>query len=209
MTNNNLNLINGHIITLNKDMPIANSLTIKNGIIHSLGNPNNDLLTINLKGAYVYPGFVDSHFHLKNFGKRSELIDLSGISTPEKVIPIIKQQASVQEPGTWIFGFGWDQNKWDTDEYPDNTLLDNCFQEHKVALTRIDGHAMWVNRVAIIKSDLTYEYLKNIQGGDIINNCILLDKSMDEVRKILPEDDKCSVKRWIKSALKSPIFFKS
>ena len=69
--NNDINLINAHVITLNKDIPFANSLTIKNNIISAIDNIDNSLKTIDLKGAFVYPGFCDSHFHLKNFGKRS------------------------------------------------------------------------------------------------------------------------------------------
>ena len=70
INNNNYNLINGNIITLNNISPIANSVTISNGKIISIDAINNEYESINLNGLTVLPGLVDSHFHLSNFGKR-------------------------------------------------------------------------------------------------------------------------------------------
>ena len=41
------------------------NITIKNGKIYSLNQPNASFKTIDLHGAYVIPGFIDAHFHLK------------------------------------------------------------------------------------------------------------------------------------------------
>ena len=61
-----LNLVNGKIMTLNESFPIVESLTIKNGQYYSLNNPHPNFKTINLNGAFVIPGFIDAHFHIKN-----------------------------------------------------------------------------------------------------------------------------------------------
>ena len=65
--NNNYNLINGNVITLNNIVPNANSITVCNGSIESINSPNNDYESIDLGGLTVLPGLVDSHFHLSNF----------------------------------------------------------------------------------------------------------------------------------------------
>ena len=67
---NNFNLINGNVITGDKFSPHVKSITINNGKIKSINSINPQLKSIDLAGATVIPGFTDSHFHLKNFGKR-------------------------------------------------------------------------------------------------------------------------------------------
>ena len=60
----NFNLIDGNIITLDQSNPIANSVTIENDKIVNIDNINSKYQNIDLCGATVIPGFVDSHFHL-------------------------------------------------------------------------------------------------------------------------------------------------
>ena len=71
-----INFINGNIITLDKRYPKIHSLSIENGKISLINDINKKFNTINLNGATVIPGFIDSHFHLKNFGKRLNLLNL-------------------------------------------------------------------------------------------------------------------------------------
>ena len=62
------NLIDGNVITLNLKEPIAQSITINDGKIESINKPNSLYKSIHLNGATIIPGFIDAHFHLKNFG---------------------------------------------------------------------------------------------------------------------------------------------
>ena len=64
-----LNLINGNIITLDENNPQVSSLCIQNGKIMDIDRIVTDAETIDLNGATLIPGFIDAHFHLKNFGK--------------------------------------------------------------------------------------------------------------------------------------------
>ena len=82
---NSYNLINGNIITLGKKENHIKSITINNGKIIALNNPLSNIPNIDLKGATAIPGFIDAHFHLKNFGKRLEQINLKGLNTLNKV----------------------------------------------------------------------------------------------------------------------------
>ena len=76
MNSQSYNLINGNIITLNSNYPIANSITIHKNKIHSINSINPSFRSIDLGGYTVLPGLIDSHFHLSNFGKRLEMINL-------------------------------------------------------------------------------------------------------------------------------------
>ena len=66
MNSKSFNITNANIISLDHYCPHPKSLTIKNGIIDSLNRCNSKFETIDLKGATLIPGFIDSHFHLRN-----------------------------------------------------------------------------------------------------------------------------------------------
>ena len=108
-----LNLINGNIITLNSKFPVAHSLSINNGKIIFINKTTPKFKTLDLKGATVIPGFIDAHFHLKNYGKRLEQINLKGITSLKDVHSSLNKKLIKTKPGEWILGFGWDQNLWE------------------------------------------------------------------------------------------------
>ena len=109
LNKNTYNLINGNIITLNNIVPVANSVTINNGKIESINSPNNIYKSIDLKQNTLIPGLVDAHFHLSNFGKRLEMINLKKIKSIDKVYQLVKEKIKEVGPNCFVHGFGWDQ----------------------------------------------------------------------------------------------------
>ena len=196
------NLINGNIITLNKSLPIANSVTVSNGKITNLNSPNAKYETKDLLGATLIPGFIDAHFHLKNFGKRLELLNLKGVESLDVIIDCVEKKISTLAKNSWLIGFGWDQNLWPNQKYPISDILNNITSNHPVYLTRIDGHSAWVNNMAIEQSGFTLNQIKDIDGGQVINDCIMIDNAMNCFKHCLPKDTKSQVKSWIKIAIK-------
>ncbi|SVD80251.1 uncharacterized protein METZ01_LOCUS433105, partial [marine metagenome] len=155
----------------------------------------------NLDGATVIPGFIDAHFHLKNFGKRLDMLNLKGIKSIEQVVQLIKEKLLTLESNQWLIGFGWDQNLWNKKNYPNKELLNSIAPDNPVYLTRIDGHSAWVNDAAIQLSNHSKEQIDHIEGGALINDCILIDNSMNLFKNILPNDSKKEIKHWIKIAI--------
>ena len=167
----NMNLINGHFITLEHNSDDINSITIENGKIKAFNSPNSNFETIDVKKNIVIPGFIDSHFHLKNYGKRKDMINLKKIASIDKIVKLIKQKINEHPDIKWIEGFGWDHNLWDG-QYPNSEILNSISDNHAIVLTRIDGHSMWVNDVAIKESDYSVEELDVINGASVINEFI-------------------------------------
>ena len=198
MPNLNYNLINGNIITLNEVYPIAKSVTIQNGQNQSIDNIDSKLKSIDLKGLTVLPGLVDSHYHLSNFGKRLEMINLKGIKSIDHIFDMVSSKIKELEAGSFIHGFGWDQTLWSDEEFPNKDIL-NHFRNNPIILTRIDGHSLWANDAAINMSKYTQELISP-KGGNIINGCIFIDNAMDAIRAIIPKNNKDDTTRWIKNA---------
>ena len=87
-TDNNANVIlfGGNIITMDDGRPVAEAMLIRRGRIRSLG-PLADLemlsqgaKRVDLKGATVVPGFIDSHAHVRELGTDATKADLVGVT---------------------------------------------------------------------------------------------------------------------------------
>ena len=196
----NFNLINGNIITLDQSNPIANSVTIENDKILNIDNINSKYQNIDLCGATVIPGFVDSHFHLTNLGKRLDMLNLKKCNSSHEIANLVIEKSKTVNDNDWILGFGWDQTRWDENEFPKKTLLNDLNIMQPVMLTRIDGHSCWVNDNAIKLSGLDSSI--QIDGGDIVNGCILIDNAMNPIQESIPKSDDKMIQKWIKMATK-------
>ena len=192
-----LNLINGKIITLNPTNPLIENITIRNGKVYTLNQPNASYKTIDLKGATVIPGFIDAHFHIKNLGQRLEMVNLKGVDSIKKIADLIYEKSKTIKPGDWIEGFGWDQNLWSDPVFPTKDILNSAAPNNPIFLTRIDGHSAWINDATIQKTNLNLNV--EIPGGAIINDCILIDNAMNDVRSYLPQPNKEAIKKWLLS----------
>ena len=169
--NSSYNLISSNIITLDKSNPIINSVTVENGKITGINNPQSHLKSINLQDSTILPGITDSHFHLKNLGKRLEEINLKGVKSIKDILDMVSEKANQLPNGVWIKGFGWDQSLWQNDKFPESIMLDSISDKNPVMLTRVDGHSIWVNKLALKLAGYDVNNPISPEGGKIINNC--------------------------------------
>ncbi len=191
--------INGRIITLDESRPIAKSVTVSGGRIIGLDiSPVGKI--IDLKGGVMIPGLCDAHMHLANFGKFLSELSFVGVNSPHIIAQMVADEAGANPPGTWIFGRGWDQTFWASSEFPIAEILDTLTPDHPVMLTRVDGHAAWVNRcarnLAGYSSDTTLP-----DGAKVVNDCIFIDKAMEMIWKVLPPKDVHRIRKYIDRAL--------
>jgi predicted amidohydrolase YtcJ len=145
--------------------------------------------TLSLKGKYIYPGWNDAHCHFLGYGLTLNQADLVGTSSPEEVLERCRQFRDTAHPD-WITGRGWDQNDWDEKVFPGLEMIDGVFPDIPVYIKRIDGHAAWVNSVAMELAGITPETC--IEGGEVLleNGAlkgILIDNAMELVEKVIPE----------------------
>src|SRR3546814_4377270 len=73
-------------------------------------------------------------------------LDLSDTHSLAEAQAKIAAYAEANPERTWILGGGWDQEKWGLGRFPTAAELDGVAGGRPIALTRIDSHAVWVNR---------------------------------------------------------------
>jgi predicted amidohydrolase YtcJ len=165
-----------------------------------------DAQSIDLSGAVVYPGFVDSHLHLVGLGKSLESADLKGLDSAAACAR--KMAAETTPPGTWVEGDGWDQNRWNPKAFPDASVLDAVFPDRPAFARRIDGHAVWVNSAAMRAAGITPATAdpaggRIVRRGDGSPSGVFIDNAIDTVMRARPAPTVDDLRRYFRKALAS------
>jgi predicted amidohydrolase YtcJ len=71
--------------------------------------------------------------------------------------------------GGWVVGRGWNQNAWPGTAFPTRASLDAAFPTTPVALTRVDGHAVWVNSEALRRVGISAA-TRDPEGGRVLRD---------------------------------------
>lgn len=96
---------------------------------------------IDLKGALVAPGFVDSHVHLTESGIALGGLQLGGVRSARQLLDAV---ASFQGEGP-VFGHGWDESTWADPALPAADELERAAGGRSVFLSRVDSHSALVS----------------------------------------------------------------
>ncbi len=189
---------NAIVHTLDPTAPRARALAARDGRLVFVGDDAGALAlrgegtrVLDLGGATVLPGLIDAHAHLLGLGKTLQSLDLVGTTSVEQVGDRVREACERAAPGAWIYGRGWDQNDWPDARFPTADELPDC-GDHPVYLARIDGHAYWVNRLALERAGIEAG-TRDPDGGRIERDSsgaptgVLIDRAADLVRAAVPE----------------------
>jgi predicted amidohydrolase YtcJ len=164
-------LTNGRIYAGDKQLGSVKSLAVRDGKVAATGDKSLSLKgertqIIDLRGAFVMPGFNDAHLHLANGGFEKLNVNLIGTRTLAEMQSRIAERVKTAKPGEWITGRGWDHTKWDVKETPTRADIDKVTGDHPAAFTRVDGHIAIVNSAALKAAGITRE-TKDPEGGKV------------------------------------------
>ena len=206
-------LTNATIYTLNESLPVAESLAFLGNTIVFVGSNLSsqnyqcgDAEIIDLEGNYVYPGFVDSHAHLKGIGRRENSLNLQGTKSLKEMLTAVEIYSNGIEPGEWVVGRGWIEKVWPEKRFPTRYELDRFSSDKPVMLERADGHAVVVNSVALELAGISSESI-DPHGGRIEKDIngqptgMLIDRATSLVEKLIPERTKQEDKRDLKAGI--------
>lgn len=182
------------IYTVNDNFQKASAMAINQGKIVAIGsdeeisNKYDSKKIINAKGKFIYPGLIDAHCHFFGYGLNLQEVDLVGTKNMAEIISRITAFQK-EKNAKFILGSGWDQNDWEIKKFPTKAILDRYFPNTPVVLTRVDGHALFVNSKALQLAGITNK-TKAVGGQiEIINGettGILVDNPMSLIYKIIP-----------------------
>ena len=134
---------------------------------------------IDLQGKTMTPGFIEGHGHFMGLGFSELNLDLSSVESYEEMVEKVKEAVAKTQPGQWIVGRGWHQDKWTTKPekeikgFPTHQLLSAVSPDNPVFLRHASGHAGFANAKAMQLAgvnQLSVEKLgKNMgEGGEIL-----------------------------------------
>ncbi len=198
-------LYNAVVYTMEVEGEQVEALYIENGKIIDCGTSKHLVekwsrhasSTKNLNGAFIYPGFVDSHLHLIAHGQKLLRVDLSQ-STKEDALAKLKA-ICVQE-GEWIEALGWNEHNDPNHALLTVTDLNKISVKHPLFVMRICRHAAIVNQTVLDLAGIN-RHTPDPDGGKIERdehgnpNGILHDAAVHYVQALMPPLAKASIKK--------------
>ena len=174
-------ITNGVVATMNTTQPSAKVIAIKDGrILKVLAEDDTSLIgpatkTIDAKGNFVMPGFIEGHGHFTGLGK--SLLNLNFLKSKNwsEIVDQVEAAAKTAKPGEWIEGRGWHQEKWDQklDQqihgYPYHDRLSEVSPNNPVVLYHASGHSLFANEKAMEVVGITKE-TPDLEGGEIVKD---------------------------------------
>lgn len=120
---------------------------------------------IDVGGATILPGLIDSHTHVGNLGALLERVSLVDVQTEDEAVARVAERARDVPEGEWIVGQGWDEGAW-ANRYPTMALLTERVPNHPVFMRSLHSFAAWGNRMAFERAGITADTVAPT-GGEI------------------------------------------
>ncbi|MDH3747359.1 MAG: amidohydrolase [Gammaproteobacteria bacterium] len=172
----------------------------------ALNYKNEQSRVVDLAGATVIPGLVDSHTHVFELGKRIDSVSLVDAKTEADAVALIVERAKTIPDGEWIIGLGWDEGAW-ADDYPDKLLLSEAVPNHPVLMHGLHGFADWCNQTALDVTGTTADTPVPVGGElrlgeDGQPSGLFINRAVEIVRNAMPELSDEEMRRQLQLGLK-------
>lgn len=174
----------------------AEAVAVKDGKIVFVGSRaaaqthlGNATTVVDLNGAALFPGFTDSHAHLRGIGERELQLNLEGSKSAAEVVARLKAYLEARRPTGVVFGRGWIETGWPEGRFLERGDLDAVAPDQPVLLGRADGHAIVANSAALKAAGID-ENTPPPAGGEILKDKagkptgMLVDNAMALVRRL-------------------------
>ncbi len=175
-------LTGGTVITVDADRPEAEAIAIKDGRILAVGSADEiaghagqDTEIIDLAGRVAIPGFIEGHGHFLGLGQALMILDLMPTRSFEEIVAMVAEAAAEAEPGEWIVGRGWHQERWGEtdlplyDGIPHHRTLSAVSPDNPVVLFHASGHGAYANAAALALAGIDSD-TPDPEGGTIVRD---------------------------------------
>lgn len=149
---------------------------------------------IDAEGHFVMPGFIEGHGHFSGLGKSLINVNLLNTSSWQEVLKMVEEKVKEVEPGVWIEGRGWHQEKWTElppshyKGYPYHDELSALSEKNPIVLYHASGHSLFANELAMKIAKVNSD-TPDPSGGHIVRDNdgealgVFEENAMDIIRK--------------------------
>jgi predicted amidohydrolase YtcJ len=175
-------LTGGKVVTVDDSVPDGEAIAITGYTVTAVGSSSeidayigDDTEVIDLEGRLVIPGFIEGHGHYTSLGRAKMILDLTRVANWDEIVGMVEEAAQQAQPGEWILGRGWHQEKWsevprpNVDGVPLHHGLSEVSPENPVNLTHASGHASFVNALAMEMAGIDRN-TSDPDGGTIVKD---------------------------------------
>ena len=192
-------IVTGALHTLDPDRPHAEAALIRGGKFICVGaraecegQAGQGVQRLDLGAGSAVPGLADAHGHVASYGRSLLQVACNGARSAAECGQRAAQAARLLPADAWVRGRGWDQNHWPGAAFPTAAELSRAVPGHPVLLTRVDGHATWLNERALRLAGINKDTQdpaggKIVRGPDGAPTGVLIDNAMELAAKALPE----------------------
>jgi predicted amidohydrolase YtcJ len=206
-------ILGGKIYTADDKQPVAEAVVVQGDTIAFAGAEKeareyigDKTQVIDLQGKIMTPGFIEGHGHIMGVGYNELNLDLMSVKSYDELVARVKEAVSKAQPGQWILGRGWHQDKWDRKPekmikgFQTHQMLSEVSPNNPVFLRHASGHAAIANAKAMELAGvnpLSIEKLqRNLtqQGGEVILDelgnptGIFNERAMSLIAQHIPEN---------------------
>ena len=199
-------IYNGNIYTSSDNEPMIEAVAVIADTIAFTGTKeevkewiSDSTQILDLQGKTMTAGFIEGHAHLMGIGNNLLNLDLSKTTSYDDLVKMVEQKVANSQPGDWILGRGWHQDKWiDQPEqlfggFPSHHLLSKVSPNNPVFLNHASGHAAIANAKAMEIAGLVKETISP-EGGEIFKDLsgnptgVLNETAMDLIWDFIPKE---------------------
>ena len=172
----------GVVATVDVGNTMAEAVAITDGWIVAVGSDEEvaahigpETEVIELDGRFAAPGFIEGHGHYMSLGNSKTILDLNGAANWDAIVAMVADAVAEAEPGEWIRGRGWHQEKWDrppdpvVEGNPTHATLTAVSPDNPVLLGHASGHASFANALAMELGGYTRDS-EPPPGGELVRD---------------------------------------
>jgi len=186
--------INANILTVDKDFSHATALAVRGGTIMAVGSNDDirglvgpDTRQIQLNGATILPGLIETHVHALGVGlaaRQRPYVELQSIA---ELQDWLRREAKLHPPGTWIRTPRADITRLKERRHPTPTELDDACSTHPVIFNAARKNVL--NRLGFRLLGVTAQ-TKVVDGGPLIRDTsgkpLMIAGGDASIRKFFP-----------------------
>ena len=189
--------VNGTVYTMESEGDKCSAFVVQDGKFVYCGSDGEAKKladeVVDLHGAAVLPGMIDTHQHLLAYASGLTKLNLKAAKSLEQLKQMLHDYAKDVPAGEWILGVGFDNEKFEGSKaMPTRWDLDEACADHPVLLSRYCLHFFSANSMALKLGGIDRNYKPPVEGNVKYDengepNGVICDGAGTHVLSIVPD----------------------